>query len=77
MDAGSGLFADEATDMLDVPFIISIIPRLMYALVLTILVSAVSLVLGTLLGLTLGIAETMSGRNRRPRRRCRWSRFSS
>jgi polar amino acid transport system permease protein len=46
--------------MLDIPFIFSILPRLTGALALTILVSGVSLVLGTFFGMLLGVVKSMS-----------------
>ena len=46
--------------MLDVPFIISILPRVTGALALTIAVSLISLALGTCFGVLLGVAKAMS-----------------
>jgi polar amino acid transport system permease protein len=46
--------------MLDIPFIFSILPRLMGALALTIAVSLVSLALGTFFGMLLGVTKSMS-----------------
>ena len=46
--------------MLDIPFIFSILPRLLGALALTIAVSLVSLVLGTFFGVLLGMIKSMS-----------------
>lgn len=46
--------------MLDIPFIFGILPRVMGALALTIAVSLISLVLGTIAGMFLGVIKSMS-----------------
>ncbi len=46
--------------MIDFPFIIEILPRVMGALGMTIAVSIISLMLGTLFGVLLGVGKTLS-----------------